>query len=148
MASIPLPPRPKPTTYDKGIQTSAPDDDVIPKGGEFRSNDSRGSLSDDDGASYSRTTVATEAEIRARIIREIEMQREIERLKEQDWRQEQELKKDEVLTKADLVKIYGSDDFQSFLDSSSKILERALNDNYDYLRDYSIGDGDAGASAD
>jgi dynein intermediate chain len=38
-----------------------------------------------------------------------------------------------------LSSIYASADFSAFLDSSSKIVQRALSDGYDYLRDYTIG---------
>ena len=36
-----------------------------------------------------------------------------------------------------------STEFSSFLQTSTKIVQRALSDGYDYLRDYSIGGGEA-----
>lgn len=35
--------------------------------------------------------------------------------------------------------IFAAPDFSSFLESSSKIVQRALSDAYDYTRDYTIG---------
>jgi uncharacterized small protein (DUF1192 family) len=100
----------------------------------------------DDGEEDAKANLATEAEIRARILNEIEMQKEIERLEAEESAKEAEKARNEALSKSDLTNIYTSSEFQTFLDSSSKILERALNDKYDYLRDYTIGDGDAGLS--
>lgn len=98
---------------------------------------------DDDDDDGTRTRAAAEAEIRARILKEIEMQKEIERLEAEEKAREEERQRDQSLSSTDLDEIYSSSEFQNFLDHSSKILERALNDNYDYLRDYTIGDGDA-----
>jgi len=134
----PIPPKPKVTTYDKAIQTvSVPDTSV---GGKTSTQDE----DDLDEAAQAKTAIATEAEIRARILKEIEMQKEIERLEAEERAKEEERLRNEGLSQSDLSSIYASNDFQNFLDNSSKILERALNDNYDYLRDYTIGDGDAG----
>lgn len=153
-AAAPLPPpKPKPTTYDKAIQTLPLQTD--------RSSDRRrgistgtGQGSDDDEedaddleAALARTAIATEAEIRSRILKEIEMQKEIDRLEAEQRTREAERKRDEALTSTDLAGIFASNEFQTFLDTSSKFVERALNDDYDYLRDYTIGDGDD-ASAD
>lgn len=156
-AAAPLPPpKPKPTTYDKAIQTLPLQND--------RSSDRRrgistgtGQVSDDEEddaddveAALAKTAIATEAEIRARILREIEMQKEIDRLEAEQRAREAERKRDEALTSSDLAGILASNEFQSFLDTSSKFVERALNDDYDYLRDYTIGDGDgedAGSAA-
>lgn len=35
--------------------------------------------------------------------------------------------------------IYAAPDFSSFIEESTKIVQRALNDNYDYIKDYTIG---------
>lgn len=95
-------------------------------------------------ATTAKSTVATEAEIRARILKEIEMQKDIDRLEEEERRREQDNARNRDLDPADLNNILSSEDFQSFIDHSSKVVERALNDQYDYLRDYRIGDGEAG----
>lgn len=77
-------------------------------------------------------------------MKEIEMQKEIDRMEEEERLKEQENARNRELNPSDLQSLYASDDFQSFLDHSTKVVERALNDQYDYLRDYTIGDGDAG----
>lgn len=77
-------------------------------------------------------------------MKEIEMQKEIDRMEEEERLKEQENARNRELKPSDLQSLYASDDFQSFLDHSTKVVERALNDQYDYLRDYTIGDGDAG----
>ena len=72
------------------------------------------------------------------------MQKEIDRMEEEERLKEQEIARNRGLDPSDLQNILDSDDFQQFLDHSTKVVERALNDQYDYLRDYTIGDGDAG----
>jgi dynein intermediate chain len=129
------PVKPPPVTYEKGIQTALiPDKD--------KTHDDH--MTNEDGDIVAKTAIATEAEIRARIMKEIEMQKEIDRMEEEERRREQENARNRGLDPSDLQSIYASDDFQSFLDHSTKVVERALNDQYDYLRDYTIGDGDDG----
>jgi dynein intermediate chain len=41
-----------------------------------------------------------------------------------------------------LAAIYSDAEFNEFLESSSKIIQRALSDGYDYLKDYSMNFGD------
>lgn len=41
-----------------------------------------------------------------------------------------------------LATIYSDAEFNEFLESSSKIIQRALSDGYDYLKDYSMNCGD------
>lgn len=47
------------------------------------------------------------------------------------------------LTEEEKTSIITAPEFMDFVEQSSKILQRALNDNYDYIRDYTIG-ADAG----
>ena len=35
--------------------------------------------------------------------------------------------------------IYAAPDFSAFIEESSKIVQRALSDGYDYIKDYTIG---------
>lgn len=65
-------------------------------------------------------------------------------MEEEERLKEQEDARNRGLNPSDLQNIFSSDEFQHFLDHSTKVVERALNDQYDYLRDYTIGDGDAG----
>ena len=43
------------------------------------------------------------------------------------------------LNEEERVSLFAATDFQDFMDRSSKIIERALNDEYDYIRDYTLG---------
>ncbi|CAG8608609.1 2556_t:CDS:2, partial [Racocetra fulgida] len=65
----------------------------------------------------------SEEEIRSKILKELE---EIER--QERLAQEEQHRK----------KIVNSADFADFIDHTTKIIERALNENYDFMKDYSI----------
>jgi dynein intermediate chain len=43
------------------------------------------------------------------------------------------------LTEEERVIILTAPEFADFVESSTKIIQRALNDNYDYIRDYTLG---------
>lgn len=103
-----------------------------------------------------------EDEIRQRILREKEV--EAERVAREKELEEESVKLDQeieqeirgkysivippcpvILTKClelseeERASIFSAPDFLDFVEQSSKILQRALNDNYDYIRDYTIG---------
>jgi len=62
-------------------------------------------------------------------------------LEEERLRMEAEKKRMQQLrdiSEEDLKKILGSNEFVEFIDHSTKIVERALNENYDFMKDYSI----------
>ena len=42
------------------------------------------------------------------------------------------------ISEDDRKKIISSNEFIEFVDFSTKVIERALNENYDYMKDYSI----------
>lgn len=49
-----------------------------------------------------------------------------------------------VLTQTDLPddqrrNIFSSPDFANFIEGSARIVQRALSDGYDYIKDYTIG---------
>ncbi|CAG8500152.1 10640_t:CDS:2, partial [Acaulospora colombiana] len=85
----------------------------------------------------------SEQEIRSKILKE---QEEIEKakqtaLEEERLRAEAEKKKVQKLkdiSEEEKKKIVGSAEFVEFIDYSTKIVERALNENYDFMKDYSI----------
>jgi dynein intermediate chain len=94
---------------------------------------------------------AIEAEIRAKVAQEQEAER-LRKDEEAFKRQEEELEREieeglRELTGEELNAIFGASEFASFVEKSSKIVERALTDNYDYLKDYTIPD-DPSSSAD
>lgn len=43
------------------------------------------------------------------------------------------------LTEEERISIIAAPEFLDFVEQSSKIVQRALNDNYDYIRDYTSG---------
>ncbi len=43
------------------------------------------------------------------------------------------------LTEEERASILAAPEFLEFVEQSSKIVQRALNDGYDYIRDYRIG---------
>jgi dynein intermediate chain, cytosolic len=42
------------------------------------------------------------------------------------------------ISEEDKKKILSSNEFVEFIDYSTKVVERALNENYDFMKDYSI----------
>jgi len=44
------------------------------------------------------------------------------------------------LTPSELNLIFGATDFTDFVEQSSKVVERALTDTYDYMKDYTMVD--------
>lgn len=43
------------------------------------------------------------------------------------------------MTEDEKLSIFSVPEFLDFVEQSTKIIQRALNDNYDYIRDYTIG---------
>ncbi|CAE6369175.1 unnamed protein product [Rhizoctonia solani] len=96
-------------------------------------------------------TGPTEEELRLKIRQEEEAEWERQRAeKEHELEEERKLEKeieDEIreLTEEERASIYIAPEFLEFVEQSTKIVQRALNDGYDYIRDYTIGteaDGD------
>ncbi|KAL5492400.1 hypothetical protein ACEPAI_3847 [Sanghuangporus weigelae] len=91
------------------------------------------------------TTVPNEEEIRQRILREKEaeaekLEKERKRLEEEDEKLEKEIEQEiSEMTEEERASIFIAPEFLDFVDKSSKILQRALNDGYDYIRDYTVG---------
>ena len=80
--------------------------------------------------------------MRARIIAEVEEERrkldlEIEEEKSKAAIQIEEMRRGGLSAPA-MENVLASPAFQDFLASSSKIVQRALSDSYDYLRDYTV----------
>ncbi|KAF9477779.1 cytoplasmic dynein intermediate chain [Pholiota conissans] len=84
-----------------------------------------------------------EIELRQRIAREREV--EVERiardkeLEEESVKLEQEIEQEILeLTEEERASIVAAPEFLEFIENSSKIVQRALNDGYDYIRDYTL----------
>ncbi|KAJ3576461.1 hypothetical protein NP233_g419 [Leucocoprinus birnbaumii] len=85
-----------------------------------------------------------EEEIRQRIMREKEAEAERvaqdRELEEESVKLDQEIEEEiRELTEEERTSIFQAPEFLDFVEQSSKIVQRALNDNYDYIRDYTIG---------
>jgi len=46
------------------------------------------------------------------------------------------------LSDAETAALLNAPDFQRFLENSGKVMQRAMNDSYDYTKDYAMGFGD------
>ena len=42
------------------------------------------------------------------------------------------------MSKEEKLSIFAAPEFLDFVEQSTKIIQRALNDNYDYIRDYTV----------
>jgi dynein intermediate chain len=85
----------------------------------------------------------SEEEIRAKILKEQEEKEKVHQatLEEERLRMEDEKKKMlqlKDISEENRKKILSSNEFVEFFDHSTKIVERALNENYDFMKDYSI----------
>ncbi|PFH51047.1 hypothetical protein AMATHDRAFT_75234 [Amanita thiersii Skay4041] len=78
----------------------------------------------------SKEVVDVEAE---QLAREKELEQESIKLEQEI---EQEIRE---LTEEERASILSAPEFLEFVEMSSKIVQRALNDNYDYIRDYTVG---------
>ncbi|KLO17967.1 WD40 repeat-like protein [Schizopora paradoxa] len=90
------------------------------------------------------TTGPSEEEIRERIAQEKESEEERQAREQEEAEEhaalEKQLEKEiRELNEEERVSLFAANDFQDFMDRSSKIIERALNDDYDYIRDYTLG---------
>ncbi|KAK8853374.1 hypothetical protein IAR55_004078 [Kwoniella newhampshirensis] len=133
----------KPVTYSKAIQTST----SMSTSTSDIDSDASGSDGETDGVTRRRkkrmdgggSGRETEDEMRKRILQELEEERkaletELKELKE----------KGDELRVADLSEeqrqaIFSAPDFSAFIEESSRIVQRALSDGYDYIKDYTIG---------
>jgi dynein intermediate chain len=94
------------------------------------------------GQRHGKVSASAEEAIRSKILEE----QELERLKEEEEtirRQEQVLEREieeelRELTSDELGVIFGAPEFTDFVEQSSKIVERALTDSYDYMKDYTL----------
>lgn len=130
-AALLLPPQPI-ITYDKSVQTASiaigTDEEDLPDN----------ALLTDRRAHESNIGRESEAELRARLLAEFEAEKS--RLDAEIAQAEREA--EEARRKGpdpeELSSILASTDFASFLEENSKIVQRALTDKYDYLKDYSL----------
>ncbi|GAA5873756.1 hypothetical protein JCM16303_002578 [Sporobolomyces ruberrimus] len=143
----PPPPAPNPkVVYDKSIQTTP---DLFPYSPTTASTSSGAQTrnynnEDEEGESGGGAGRETSDELRSRIISELEAERlQLDRDILEEKRLAQ-LAYDETLKKGlsppELETIFSSPGFSEFLQDSTKVVQRALSESYDYLRDYTITD--------
>ncbi|GAA5987501.1 hypothetical protein JCM10908_001980 [Rhodotorula pacifica] len=143
----PLPPPPKPRiVYDKAIQTSAhldPSTSVATSSSMGVGTSAGSSTSATAATATADSTTGgagreTAEELRARILAELEQ----ERLRlDREIALEAQLAESQLargLPADELSSVLTSPGFVDFLEQSTKVVQRALSDPYDYLRDYSI----------
>lgn len=151
------PSQPK-VTYTKSVQTAAmstatsTDDD-------FEGTDGVGSSSGRETEEDLRARIKLEfEEERRKLDEEIELEKrrlakevEEDRLRGEPWLRRRRvgslklivcwLTASSDLTEEQRTQIYAAPEFLEFVESSSKIVQRALSDNYDYIREYASGEG-------
>lgn len=143
VVSPPLPPVPivpPKVYYDKSIQTSFELYPVVEPS------------STDPNAAGGGAGKETADDMRARITAELEderrkLDREIEEEKAHAAREIEQLRLGGLDAPA-LSSVLASPPFLDFLSSSSKIVQRALSDSYDYLRDYTVTANEDGVDTD
>lgn len=146
------PPKPEVVTYSKGVQT---DSWTEPRS---RSADGPSGSEDDNSPTTSRANKRLsrrqqrerDEEIRERLRKEIE--EEVRSAKEMAGEGAAQQSTDiryplRTLTSDELNAVTSSNDFLDFVEKSSKVIERALDEEYDVLTDYALGgvgaDGDS-----
>jgi len=132
--------KPEYISYSKGVQTSDP----LPA---VRDDTELGSLSEDEASSsptrtrkrLSRRERERDEELRQNLRQEIEEELRALQLKEEAPKpQGKENFPARSLTHEELNAVTGSEDFLEFIDRSSKVIERALDEEYDVLADYAL----------
>lgn len=145
----PPPPEPKPevVTYSKAVQTD--DLDQLPESpdGSIASDDEGLAGTSRSSKRLSRRERERDEEIRQKIRAEIEEELQAAKQTGQDvtGAQASELRYPmRTLEDDELKAVTSSDDFLDFVERSSKVIERALDEEYDVLADYELGgvDGD------
>ncbi|KAK4689233.1 dynein cytoplasmic 1 intermediate chain, partial [Tremellales sp. Uapishka_1] len=130
----------KPVTYSKSIQTSTS------MGASTSDIESDASASDGEGVGRRRKKGVnggsgreTEDEMRKRILEELEEERKAVEKELQELKEREEMAANADLSNEQRQAIFAAPDFASFIEESTRIVQRALSDGYDYIKDYTIG---------
>jgi dynein intermediate chain len=126
-------------TYSISVQT--PDDWDLPPRKERGAGSDEDEEWTEDGRPKSRRQQEREEEIRERIRKEVEeeMKLALDPATAGAEMHEEERFPARSLTNEELEAVTTSKDFQDFLDQSTKVIERALDEEYDLLTDYAHG---------
>jgi dynein intermediate chain len=128
-------------TYSKAVQTSEDWDPPRQERGVDGDEDEEWT---EDGQPKSHGQQEREEEIRERIRKEVEeeMKLALHPTNEPKEAKEEERFPARSLTNEELEAVTTSKEFQEFLDQSTKVIERALDEEYDLLTDYAHGKSD------
>ncbi|KAK2758652.1 hypothetical protein FQN54_003342 [Arachnomyces sp. PD_36] len=138
---LPAPPEPIPEakaetlTYSKGVQTDAwaePRSRSADRGSESENEDAQRS-----NKRLSRKERERDEEIRESLRKEIEA--ELQAANKEGGEEDATRYPLRTLTSDELNAVTSSDDFLDFVEKSSKVIERALDEEYDVLADYALG---------
>lgn len=121
----------KPETYSKAVQTTM----VSTGTGTDESGDEFGTRRNAAGRE-------TEDEMRSRIVAELDEERRVLEKELKELKEKTDNLQLAPLPDEQRQAIFGAADFTAFIEGSSLIVQRALSDGYDYIKDYTIG-GDA-----
>jgi dynein intermediate chain len=140
---VPSPPPPPKVYYDKSIQTSTPSSDLSLPSSSLASPES-GPNSTSGGA-----TRESAEEMRSRIMAELQLERQQLDAEIAEERRVAKIALEEQqaqgLSEVALSSLLASSPFMDFLEKSSKVVQRALADPYDYMRDYSLSTNEENA---
>ncbi|KAF2723126.1 WD40 repeat-like protein [Polychaeton citri CBS 116435] len=135
---IPVESKPEYITYSKGVQTTEPWDQATDtESGEDRAGRSLSRRQRRKSSQETKQPVETEEDIRQRLRQEIEEELKALHLDEQ-VEQERERYPARSLAPEELNAVTSSTDFLDFVERSSKVIERALDEDYDVLSDYAL----------
>lgn len=138
---FPAAPKPEYITYSKGVQTQDPSIYQSKSAGLSDSEDDR-SRSPRKTKRLSRKDREREEELRQNIRKEIEEElRALQQLGTDETSNQGAAKQNfpaRILTDEEQNAVTRSDDFLEFVDRSTKVLERALDQEYDILADYAL----------
>ncbi|KAF7116273.1 hypothetical protein CNMCM5793_004349 [Aspergillus hiratsukae] len=143
-------PKPEVVTYSKGVQT---DDSKQRQSDLLDSESETGEFEDGTGSSkrLSKRDREHDEEIRRKLRREIEeelqatQQQAVDGLGAQATNLRYPLR---TLDEDELKAVTSSEDFLDFVERSAKVIERALDEEYDVLADYQLGGGDGDLEED
>ncbi|KIR98614.1 dynein intermediate chain, cytosolic [Cryptococcus deuterogattii 2001/935-1] len=131
-----------PVTYSKAIQTmtstSTSTDDIDYDGAQSDGEDDTGRRRRRKGAA-DENGKETEDEMRKRILEELDEERKSLEKELRELRTKTEELKIAELSDEQRQAIFAAPDFTSFIEESTRIVQRALSDGYDYIKDYTIG---------
>lgn len=133
--------KPEVVTYSKAVQTDIPDENGTSADGSVASDDEDGN-----SKRLSRRNRERDEEIREKIRKEIEEEVQASQAQtDQGAAQSAQLRYPlRTLEDDELKAVTSSGDFLDFVERSAKVIERALDEDYDVLADYELGglDGD------